>query len=77
MHSIARKQKKTSRDWTNQSVKVSFHVWTSFYWLGVLPLNRIFYFACLQIFYYLFFCAIAACAAARRAIGTLNGEQDT
>ena len=69
MHSIARKQKKTSRDWTNQSVKVSFYVWTSFYWLGVLPLNR--------IFYYLFFCEIAACAAARRAIGTLNGEQDT
>ena len=25
----------------------------------------------------LYFCAIAACAAARRAIGTRNGEQDT
>ena len=24
-----------------------------------------------------FFCAMAACAAARRAIGTRNGEQDT
>ena len=29
----------------------------------------------LFIIYY--FCAIAACAAARRAIGTRNGEQDT
>ena len=26
---------------------------------------------------YAFFSAIAACAAARRAIGTRNGEQDT
>ena len=32
-----------------------------------------------SIFYanYAFFSAIAACAAARRAIGTRNGEQDT
>ena len=29
---------------------------------------------CFHLFY---FCAIAACAAARRAIGTRNGEQDT
>ena len=70
--------KKTSRDWTNQSVKVNFYVWTNlFSWLGDLPLYRIDHFTLSQIFYYLFFCAIAACAAAKRAIGTRNGEQDT
>ena len=70
-------QKKTLRDWMNQSGKVSFYAWTIFYWLGVLPLNRIFYFACSQKIINYFLALIAACAAASLAIGTLNGEQDT
>ena len=70
-------QKKTLRDWMNQSGKVSFYAWTIFYWLGVLPLNRIFYFACSQNNRPFYISAMAACAAASLAIGTLNGEQDT
>ena len=32
---------------------------------------------CISIYYLLFISAIAACAAASLAIGTLNGEHDT
>lgn len=45
--------------------------------IRVLPQNRIYGFALWQNLSYAFFSAIAACAAARRAIGTRNGEQDT
>ena len=42
--------KKTSRDWTNQSVKVNFYVWTNlFSWLGDLPFNRIFHLSLIHI----------------------------
>lgn len=48
-----------------------------FCWLGNLPLNRIFQFSLQHLYYFASAIFIALWAAAKRAIGTLKGEQDT
>lgn len=60
----------------NQSLKVSFYVWTIMGYV-ICPLTGYFTLPVDKNNSPFYISAMAACAAASLAIGTLNGEQDT